>query len=148
MDFNTWLDLNYQEKFKSFRYYCHKYYSSFNEDDIEDMYQDSIIKVLAKSETKIDNYDGYFWITLLNCVKGRNSKLVDYVELDESIESEIFKKDDDDNYFFFKNYGFNKLVNNSKSILNPVEHKIFINYFYNQLTHQQISKRNDLVVKD
>lgn len=149
--FENYLNENYKKNLKMFKEYCYKNYNGrLNNEEMEDVYQDTIVNVLkskAYNTNTINDLNAYFWITLRNQVvhfiknkykrignKEDNIKIsfIDIKELEEYLY-EDFEEDK------FNIGGFDRLINKSKEILDQFEYKIFINYIFNKMTYREIA---------
>lgn len=168
MNFEEYLNNNYVKNLKVFNDYCYKNYNNkLSRDEIEDLYQGSILNVLQSksySNNTIKDYNGYFWIILRNdtvaylknkykTVKVGDEKVqIQFINIlnlnrDESLSSEEeneFSKRGNvilDNLKLgsFKEGGFDLLVSRLKVILTPNQYHIFLNMIYNDITYRDIA---------
>lgn len=146
-----YINKNYNSKYLKFKKYCNFKYSQLTEYELEDIYQEAIIKVLTSKnniDNSINNIDGYFWITLLNCAVEYNikrSKKNSYISNENSLEdfknidkyaikdSEYFEQIDQDK--------FDILMEKLKSILLQNEYHFLINFTYNKMSYKEIAEQ-------
>lgn len=158
---------NYEENFKIYCKYCYKKYGKkLRKNDLEDIFNDSILSILTSKaylSNNIKDYNGYFWIVLRNRtvkhLKDRNINVkiggeiisvkifdIDNINSDEEFSNNISKLlfniqlEEDFEYMRFQEDMFEKLIEKSKTILDAIEYKIFINHIYNDLSYRDIAE--------
>jgi RNA polymerase sigma factor (sigma-70 family) len=137
---------NHENLFIRFKKYCFKNYrNKLSSDEIEDLYQSSIEKLLtckANLNNTIVDKNAYFWIVVRNDVtqylkSGKYINLISNTSLDglEEIPNTEIK---DSNYLYKDNF-LTLLDEAMEKVLTQSEYHLFINFVCNKISLKDIA---------
>jgi|SRR6478735_3837236 len=145
-NFSDYIKDNYVRDFYRTKKYSFNF-KNINMTDVEDCFHNCIRKVLEadlKKTKNIENYNAYFWISILNELKNTNKKIeknitYDLEENQETFELNIYEIFDEYNSFeIIKDDFLDILEKNIKDKLSLIEYIIFKNKFFGNLNGKEM----------